>query len=144
MESIVVGVDGSEGASRALAFAAHEAALRQAKLPIVCVSGIEPSAAAFPRLGGVIAEARSRAQRVCEDACAQAKQLEPAVACDVVVEEGQPATVLVDESRGAALLVVGSRGLGGFKGLLLGSVSQQCAQHASCPVMIVPRPHADG
>jgi nucleotide-binding universal stress UspA family protein len=55
------------------------------------------------------------------------------------VVEGRPAAVLVDESQGADLLVVGSRGHGGFTGLLLGSVSQQCAHHAACPVVIVHR-----
>ena len=54
--------------------------------------------------------------------------------------EGAPSAVLVDESRDADLLVVGSRGLGGFSGLLLGSVSQQCAHHAACPVVIVRAP----
>ena len=47
------------------------------------------------------------------------------------------AQVLVDEADGADLLVVGSRGHGGFAGLLLGSVSQQCAHHAPCPVVII-------
>ncbi len=55
-----------------------------------------------------------------------------------IAREGQAAEVLVTEAKGAELLVVGSRGLGGFRGLLLGSVSQQCAHHASCPVLIVP------
>ncbi len=52
--------------------------------------------------------------------------------------EGNAATALVDKFKGADMLEVGSRGLGGFRGLLLGSVIQQCAQHAHCPVVIVP------
>jgi len=57
--------------------------------------------------------------------------------------EGTAAAALVEESRGADLLVVGSRGLGGFRGLLLGSVGQQVAHHAACPVVIVPHGRDD-
>ncbi|WP_329018626.1 universal stress protein [Micromonospora rifamycinica] len=54
------------------------------------------------------------------------------------VVRGHPAQVLLDAADGAQLLVVGSRGHGAFAGMLLGSVSQHCVQHASCPVVIVP------
>ncbi len=53
------------------------------------------------------------------------------------VLHGQPARTLVERAQGADLLVVGSRGLGDFKALLLGSVSQECSQHSPIPVVIV-------
>ena len=55
---------------------------------------------------------------------------------------GIAADVLIAESHGADLLVVGSRGHGGFASMLLGSVSMQCALHASCPVTVVHSPEA--
>ncbi len=60
-----------------------------------------------------------------------------------IVTEGPPAEALLAAAQDSELLVVGSRGLGGFKGLLLGSVSQQVAHHAPCPVVIVRTPEGD-
>jgi nucleotide-binding universal stress UspA family protein len=63
---------------------------------------------------------------------------DPAVDIRTAVEEGKnPAKALIERSKEADLVVVGSRGLGGFKGMLLGSVSQHLVAHAECPVVVV-------
>jgi nucleotide-binding universal stress UspA family protein len=54
-----------------------------------------------------------------------------------IVEEGNAVRVLLEHAKDAEMLVVGSRGLGGFMGLLLGSVSANCAERATCPVLVV-------
>ncbi|WP_082763815.1 universal stress protein [Frondihabitans sp. PAMC 28766] len=54
-----------------------------------------------------------------------------------VALEGQSARILLEQSKGAEMLIVGSRGHGGFSGLLLGSVSSACAEHADCPVLVM-------
>jgi nucleotide-binding universal stress UspA family protein len=61
----------------------------------------------------------------------------PSVSVESSVVEGRPAKILIDLSGSADLLVVGSRGVGGFTGLLLGSVSQHVAAHAQCTVAVV-------
>ncbi len=142
MALIVVGVDGSEGSNAALRFAAAEAALRNAKLRVVCTW--EVPASVYAGTWGLAAEVESRFENHARDITTQAlsevARLHPGVDRDARVVRGQPSDVLVQESQGANLVVVGSRGLGGFKRLLLGSVSQQVAHHATCPVVIVPAP----
>ena len=77
------------------------------------------------------------AEAVGEEALAALREELVGVDVERLAKQGQAAQVLLEEARGADLLVVGSRGHGGFAGLLLGSVSQQVAHHASCPVVIV-------
>jgi nucleotide-binding universal stress UspA family protein len=64
------------------------------------------------------------------------------VALRPVLAEGPCAQSLLDRASGADLLALGTRGRGGFAGLLLGSVTQQCLHHATCPVVILPAPEA--
>ena len=59
------------------------------------------------------------------------------------VVAGPAASTLIQESKTAGMLVLGSRGHGGFIGLLLGSVSATCAEHAHCPVLIIRSPMSD-
>jgi nucleotide-binding universal stress UspA family protein len=139
---VVVGVDSSEGAKAALRFALEEAKLRQATLRVVHtwqfgyigVRGIE---GLTPVVGADLGDLRRTAEVALDAVMYEVAPDPDGVAIERRVSEGAPATILVDESREADLLVVGSRGHGGFAGLLLGSVSQQCAHHAACPVVIV-------
>jgi nucleotide-binding universal stress UspA family protein len=143
MGVIVVGVDHSAGAKAALRFALEEARLRQATLRVVhawqfgyigATTGLE---GALPAVGGELEDFRRGAEAALEETLKDVGADNDGVAIERRVDQGTAAAVLVEESRGADLLVVGSRGHGGFAQLLLGSVSQQCAQHAFCPVVIV-------
>jgi nucleotide-binding universal stress UspA family protein len=142
-EVIVVGVDGSDGAANALEFAAAEAALRETQLRIVSAwempdwrytapPGFEPvldpaTIDAFRELG----------KEVADKALATVKERHPSLQVEAISVQGHPADALLAQGADAALIVVGRRGLGGFKSLLLGSVSQQVVHHATCPVVVV-------
>jgi nucleotide-binding universal stress UspA family protein len=149
MNVIVVGVDNSDGAKAALAFAHEEARLREATLRAVHAwqfgyIGYAGFEATMPAVGGDIRELRAAAATTLDETLRQAIPDAGDVKIEQRVVEGTAGAVLVDESRDADLLVVGSRGHGGFAQLLLGSVSQQCAHHAACPVVIVrSKPDAD-
>ena len=143
MKGIVVGVDGSAGAVDALRFAIEEARLHGATVKAVNAWHIPPAAygagwaPAVADFEGYAKIATAGLEKSLEEAGAA----ESGVTVTTAVREGIPARVLCKEAQGADLLVVGSRGLGGFKGMLIGSVSQQCAHHAPCPVVIVPAKH---
>ena len=137
MQRIVVGVDGSEGSLRALGWAVDEARLRGAELDVVLAwhlpyAGVYRQLAGYLDLGLFEKEAQAILDRAAAEAKVQLASVEP-----IFVHDGAPARALREAAKGADLLVVGSRGRGGFAGLLLGSVSQQVAAHAPCPVVVV-------
>lgn len=137
MERIVVGVDGSQAAREALQWAVDEARRRNATVEAV-YAWHQPFMAGYMLEGELdLGHYEEEAQEILDRAVDALKD-----SGDVTIERklvaGSAAGALVDEAKGAALLVVGSRGRGGFAGLLLGSVSQQTAHHAPCPVVIIP------
>jgi nucleotide-binding universal stress UspA family protein len=140
MKTIVVGVDGSECSVDALRFAIEESRLRGARVLAVHAWSL-PHLSTYHEAAHLIdqgmAALEKGATQLLDSAVEQALGSEKDVHVDKLVVEGSASGVLVEAARDAILLVVGSRGLGGFKSLLLGSVGHQCAQHASCPVVIV-------
>lgn len=142
---IVVGVDGSEHAATALRWAAREAELRDAALVAVLVWDLFNQRHADggrrfdPHYDASHADAALRAAVEGALGAAGAGRVTRRPVCDT------PARGLLEASRGADMLVAGARGLGGFRGLLLGSVSQQCLHHAQIPVAVVraPGPEVD-
>jgi nucleotide-binding universal stress UspA family protein len=144
MEKIVVGIDGSPAATAALEWAIGEARLRGARLLVVQAWGVPVLAYATPYGAGPTVElvdSERKAAAAALDAVVERVDTEGVDVRRAVVE-GSAAQSLLEAAEDADLLVVGSRGHGGFAGLLLGSVSQQCAQHALCPVVIVRAPAA--
>lgn len=152
MATIVVGIDGSEGAEAALRFALEEARLRRATLRVVHayvlpLSDVAPDpfllefpSGPGPELEAIAADLDKGARGLIDAALERVLGgSEAGVPLERVAIEGSPAASLIGEAEGADLLVVGSRGHGRVHGLLLGSVSQQCVSHAPCPVAIVPQ-----
>jgi nucleotide-binding universal stress UspA family protein len=136
---IVVGVDGSEGAKAALRWAAQLARTNGAGLDIV-------AAWDFPSIYGVAAVPDMMSPQTDIEK-SLARTIDEVFGDDrpadlrLKVLEGSATDILLTVSKGALMLVVGNRGLGGFAGMLLGSVSARVAEHASCPVLVV---HGDG
>ena len=140
MATVVVGVDGSDGAQEALRFAAAEARLRGAVVRAVMAWEVDTMAYSGGAWGPMIDPTGvEQSTRALLDTAVDKVQADGAgdVRIERVVATGRAAQVLIEQARDADLLVVGSRGHGGFTGLLLGSVGQQCALHAPCPVTIV-------
>ena len=134
-QGVIVGVDGSEHAARALRWAAEEAAKRGAPLTAVMAWGlldqrhVDPHEKYDPNYNA------SSARAVLDQVIAT--QLGDDVKLDREVVNDLPARALLEASDAAELLVVGARGFGGFKDLLLGSVSHRCLARSTCPTVVI-------
>lgn len=132
---IVVGVDGSESSLAALRRAARMAVALGTSVEAVTVWHVPVSFSEYPiALGANPAEDARSVLNTALDTVFGAQR--PAWLHGYLAE-GNAAKVLIDESENAQMLILGSRGHGGFVGLLLGSVSSACAEHARCPVLIM-------
>ncbi|RZT77770.1 nucleotide-binding universal stress UspA family protein [Micromonospora violae] len=144
---VVVAVDGSTSALEAVRVAAREAVTRARPLRVVHAF-IWPlyDVSLAPAPGAPLhAGLRQQAEQVVAEAVTEAGKVTPDVAVTGAVVDGAATPVLLAEARDAALLVLGSRGLGGFGGLLMGSVAVQVSAHADCPVLVVKgEARADG
>ncbi|WP_432072215.1 universal stress protein [Streptomyces wuyuanensis] len=139
---VLVGVDGSPASEAAVDFAFAEAALRGSG--VLALHAYTPWNAPLPppqdpsmpyaNPPGAVTEAE---ERLLAEALAGRRETYPGVPVEHAVVRGDTRKALIEASASAQILVVGARGRGGFKGLLLGSVSQAMLHHAHCPVAVV-------
>jgi nucleotide-binding universal stress UspA family protein len=134
---VLVGVDGSPAARAALEFAIREARLRDATLVAVMAvevpdyAWIDPYATRAHPADDTLQRARDKLDQILAAAGTNDMAVDP------IVTAVPASTALVERSGDSDVLVVGSRGHGGFRGLVMGSVSMQCVLHAHCPVTVV-------
>lgn len=141
MNRIVVGLDASENSLRALRWALDEAKVRGAELELVHAFP-PPEMVALPAVVTLPSddELRTAAHDIIDEAL-EAVGGPGEVSVIKTVRSGGSASVLCEVAEGADLLVVGARGLGGFRGLLLGSVTHQVVAHSPCPVVVTVPEH---
>lgn len=138
--SVVVGVDGSPAANRALAWATAEATRRSLPLHLLCARETYIGAA---HLDSSVAwtdptlDALDSSLTVVEEGVDYVRQVSPQVEVTFSRPWGRPAQHLVDASREAEMVVVGNRGHGRLASVVLGTVSIQVAAHARCPVVVM-------
>ena len=143
---ILVAVDGSTHADRAMAFAADLAVKYQADLTVLNVvsyaSTVPLALGAYAELEGLYAESRSVLQeagaKIVESAAEQARRL-GVQNVKTVVELGSPAQSICDaaDANRIDVIVMGRRGLSDFSGFFLGSISHKVAHSADCTVVTV-------
>ena len=138
MSKIVVGVDGTEGARHAIRWALDYAKpadtvvlLHSWEMPVAVQRMTDPTV--DPDLVG--AKATELVETELDDVGRPAPD-GPTIEYDV--REGAPVRQLIEAAEDADLIVIGSRGIGGFMGVLVGSVSEAVVHHAPCPVVVIP------
>ena len=137
---IVVGVDGSPLSETALGFAIEEARLRHAAVHVTYAYPVLASALTGSTGNDYYEQVESEAKTFLQGIVEHAPASE-GVNVTWLAVPGNPSEVLIEASREATLLVIGSRGVGGFMGLLMGSVSTQCVHYSHCPVLVVREEH---
>jgi nucleotide-binding universal stress UspA family protein len=132
---VIVGVDGSPQAEAALRWAARIAKAEGASIQVVCAWEYATGYgwATVPMGYSLEDDMKELAQTSINAVFGDT----PPVDLSVSVVEANPAQALIAAGKNALMIVVGSRGRGGFAGLLLGSVSQKVAEHASCSVLVI-------
>jgi len=135
---VVVGVDGSESARMAAIWAADEAVRRHVRLRIVHANlwpTVRQPAGHYPiRYQQPMIE---HGRKLIQEAVDAARQRHPGLVVTDELVMAMPVDLMLAESRQAQLVTLGSRGLGGFAGLLLGSVAVAVAAHGRCPLVVV-------
>jgi nucleotide-binding universal stress UspA family protein len=146
MPGIIVGIDGSDHSRHALEWAVREAGVRHTPLTVLTVkqaatAGYWGGPVFYPGDEDLAKQARELAKEQTDRTLEKLGPQSRPSAVTVRAVIGLPAEELLEAAAGADLLVVGSRGAGGFKRLLMGSVSTQVSHHARCPVVIIPADH---
>jgi nucleotide-binding universal stress UspA family protein len=142
MPGIIVGIDGSAHSRQALEWAVNEAAVRHAPLTVLTVNqaaaGFLARPVTYPGDMQRAEQAREAAQAETDSMLKKAGEESRPPSVTVQAVTGLPSEELLSAAAHADMIVVGSRGAGGFKRLLLGSVSTQVTHHAPCPVVVIP------
>ncbi|GAB3829183.1 universal stress protein [Dactylosporangium cerinum] len=141
---VVVGVDGGTPSLEALRWAAAAAQRRGTALRVVLAYHWQVPEVLAPR-GDLAETAQQLAAMLAADAAREAEATAAGLDVSAAAVRGHPAAVLVRAGDDAGLLVVGTRGRHQAVGAVLGSVAQQVAMHATCPVAVVRgRPDPSG
>lgn len=144
--NILVPIDGSDHSLKALDYALEFADKYSADLHIVIAYSV--TAETFNLIQRVVprpmsesyrSDVKERNEQILSDAVQHAQTTRPHLKITQSIVQGRPADKIVEvaKERKIDLIIMGSRGIGGIKGMLLGSVADRVADHAACPVMIV-------